>query len=143
MTILDSLMQRFPGGGPQADGGEKDEADGGSQPIPGYERYADKDLIAELSKHSQAELTAVETYERSHKERQPVFDKLRYLRSKEPLEGYDGLSHQEIASGLEGANVETLHRTREYERKFRRRPEVLEEVAAGLHRHNPGAARRG
>jgi len=143
MTMLSSLKQRFSGADTEVDGGETTQASGGSQPIPGYDRFSDRDLIAELSKHSQAELTVVDTYERSHKGRQAVFHKLRYLRGQEPLNGYDGLSTEAIVSGLEGANVETLHRTRVYERKFRRRPNVLEEVSAGLRKHSPASARRG
>lgn len=142
MTILTSIKQRFSGGDAKADGAESAEANGASMPIPGYDRFTDKDLIAELSKHSQVELTAVESYERSHKKRQPVFNKLRYLRGQEPLNGYDGLSFEAIVSGLEGASVETLHRTREYESKFRRRPDVIDEVNAGLHKHTPASARR-
>ena len=140
MTILNSFKQRFNGGDAQAVGGETTQANGGSMPIPGYDRLSEKDLIADLSKHSQVELTAVDTYERSHKERQAVFNKLRYLRGKEPLDGYDSLDVKAIASGLEGANVETLHRTREYERKFRRRPDVLDEITAGLHKHTASFA---
>ena len=97
----------------------------------------------ELSKHSQAELTAIETYERSHKERLEVFDKLRYLRGPEPLPDYDTLSVEQILAGLEGADTGELQRTRLYERKFQRRPDVLEPVAAALHEKSPPRAHRG
>jgi hypothetical protein len=112
-------------------------------PIPGYDRIKDKDLIAGLSKHSQAELAAIETYEHSHKERLAVLDKLRYLRGKEPLQGYDALSVEEILAGLEGADIGTLQRTRVYERKFQRRPDVLEEVATTLREQSPASVHRG
>jgi hypothetical protein len=141
MTLLDSLRFGFSSGDDAPGAAEADRADE-SQPLPGYDRINVKHLIPGLSKHSQAELTAIDTYERSHKKRPPVFDKLRYLRGKEPLQGYDTLSVEEILVQLEGADVATLRRTRVYERKFQRRPDVLEHVAAALHAGQPSSARR-
>jgi hypothetical protein len=143
MTILNSLQHRFSGGDAQVDVAETTRSDDGQLPIPGYDRIGDKDLIAELSKHSQAELAAIETYERSHKERVPVFDKLRYLRGQEPIQGYDALSVKEILAGLEGADSETLQTTRVYERKFQHRPDVLDEVATALRKRRPAPTHRG
>jgi hypothetical protein len=141
MTVLNSLsLKRFMPGREVA-AAERSPSDGGQLPIPGYDRIKDKDLIADLSKHTQAELAAIETYERSHEERPAVFDKLRYLRGPEPLEGYDALSAQEISAGLEGADTVTLKRTRLYERKFRRRHDVLEEVETAIHDRNPSVHR--
>lgn len=148
MTILNSLQERFSGGDAQVDGAETDGAettrsDDSQLPIPGYDRIGNKDLIAELSKHSQVELAAIETYERSHKKRVPVFDKLRYLRGQEPIQDYDALSVKEILAGLEGVETETLQRTRVYERKFQNRPNVLEEVATALRERRPASTQRG
>ena len=114
----------------------------GPLPLPGYDRIKSKDLIRDLSKRSQAELTAIETYERSHKERLEVFDKLRYLRGPQPLQHYDTLSVKEILAGLEGADAGTLQRTRLYERKFQRRPDVLENVADALREKSPTPVHR-
>ena len=58
-------------------------------------------MIDGLSDHSQIELEAVESYERSHKTDEPVLDKLRYMRGSEPLPGYDALSVEEIVTALE------------------------------------------
>jgi hypothetical protein len=132
MSILNFLQKRPSGDGAHPGVAETKGQDDG-QPIPGYDRINDKHLIAELREHSQAELTAIDTYERSHKNRTPVFHKLRYLRGQQPLEGYDDLSVEEILAGLEGAGTESLQRTRGYERKFQRRPDILEKVAAALH----------
>ena len=129
--------------GRKVDVAETTRTDDSQLPIPGYDRIKDKDLIAELSKHTQAELAAIETFERSHKKRLPVFNKLRYLRGNEPLPDYDALSVKEILAGLEGADMETLQRTRVYERKFQRRPDVLEEVATTLRERRPASVRRG
>jgi hypothetical protein len=143
MTILNSLQKRFSGGDAQVDDSETTRSGDSQLPIPGYDRIGDKDLIAELSKHSQVELTAIETYERAHKERVPVFDKLRYLRGQEPLQGYDALGVKEILAGLEGADSETLQTTREYESKFKHRPDVLDEVATALRSHRAAPTYRG
>jgi hypothetical protein len=140
--MLNSLRQRFAGDDAQADvakAGRSTE----SEPLPGYDRTNAKHLVADLSNHSQAELGTIETYERSHKKRSQVFDKLRYLRGKEPLQDYDSLAVNEILAGLEGADTDTLRRTRVYERKFQRRPDVLEPVATALHRGPPVSTPRG
>jgi len=121
-----------------------DRSDDGKLPIPGYDRIKEKDLIAELSEHSQVELAAIDTYERSHEERHPVFNKLRYLRGQEPIQDYDALGVKEILTGLEGADMETLQRTRVYERKFQRRPDLLEGVAAAIvHKRSASSGHRG
>jgi hypothetical protein len=133
MSILNFLRKRSSGDGAHIGVGGANQNDDGQLPIPGYDRISDKHLVAELSKHSQAELTAIDAYERSHKNRAPVVHKLRYLRGQEPLQGYDDLSVKEILAGLEGADTPTLQRTRGYERKFQRRPDILEMVASALH----------
>jgi hypothetical protein len=141
------LQKRLSGDDAHSGGDAQRNRPGDSElPIPGYDRIHDKRLIAELSKHSQAELTAIATYERSHKNRPPVFDKLRYLRGQEPIEGYDDLSAEEILVMLEAANGETLQRTRSYERKFQRRPDVLDEVGDAIRdrrrKRRPGSVHR-
>lgn len=141
MTLLNSLRYGFSGDDTQSSADKADRSDD-SQPLPGYDRISVKHLIPVLSKHSQVELTAIDTYERSHKKRIPVFDKLRYLRGKEPLQDYDTLGVKEILAGLEGADMAALRRTRVYERKFQRRPDVLENVAAALHADRPTSAHR-
>jgi hypothetical protein len=142
MRIIESLQERF-STADEVDGPQASESDNGSLPIPGYDRFKEKELIAELPKHTQSELTAIDAYESSHKDRPAVFDKLRYLRGPEPLQNYDALSTEDLVAGLQEADLQTLHRTRVYERKFRRRTDVLETVAAGIHERNPSNARRG
>jgi hypothetical protein len=98
-------------------------------PFAGYDRLDAKKVVNGLSDHSQIELEAVESYERSHKGREAVFDKLRYMRQSEPLPGYDALSGAEILVALEDADVATIKNVRSYERKFANRRQVLEAVA--------------
>ena len=139
MSILNFLRERSSDDDAKVGVGDADSR----LPIPGYDGISDKHLMAELSKHSQAELAAIDTYERSHKNRTPVFHKLRYLRGEEPLQDYDDLSVEEILAGLEGADMELLQKTRGYERKFQRRPDVLENVADALREKSPASVHRG
>lgn len=103
--------------------------DGARLPFAGYDRLDTRQLVVGLSGHTQLELEAVESYERSHKARKPVLDKMRYLRGREPLPGYDALDAREILAAVGKADVATIKRVRAYERKFRGRPKVLHEVA--------------
>ena len=102
-------------------------------PLAGYDRLDDRQVIDRLSDHSQIELEAVENYERSHEDRKPVLDKLRYLRGSEPLPGYDALSVEEIVTELKDADLATIKKVRGYERKFANRRDVLEEVVRVHH----------
>jgi hypothetical protein len=97
-------------------------------PFPGYDRLDDRDVIERLSGHSQIELEAVESYERSNQNRVTVLDKLRWLRGSEPLPGYDALSTKEVLTALKEADLTTIKKVRGYERKFANRRDVLEEV---------------
>lgn len=111
-----------------SDGDSRDPAANAELPFSGYERLDAKQVVAGMSRHSQLELEAIELYERSHKERKPVLDKLRYMRCREPLAGYDALTPQEIVASLERADVKTIERVRAYERKFANRPDLLDDV---------------
>ena len=98
------------------------------EPVAGYDKLSTKDLIASLSGHSQVELAKIEAHERENENRVPVFDKLRWLRQKEPLPGYDALSVDEVVAALQKADLAVLKRVRGYERKFNARKDVLMEV---------------
>jgi hypothetical protein len=110
-----------------------DTADAGAtgdtgSPIAGYDRLDARHVVAQLARHSQQELATIETYERSHGDRPEVLHKLRYLRGREPLPGYDTLEVEQISTALDGADLDTAKRVREYERKFKRRANVLDAV---------------
>ena len=94
------------------------------------DQLEDKQVKATLSRLSQVELAAVEAYERSHRDRPAVLDKLRYMRGSQPLPGYDALSPDEIADALAEADGETIRAVRDYERKFGHRRQVLDETAS-------------
>jgi hypothetical protein len=101
-------------------------------PIPGYDDMGDKQVNDQLSQLSQVELAAVETYERAHGSRPVVLDKLRYMRTSEPLPGYDALTPEQVGEALAGADAETVRAVRDYERKFQHRRSVLDEAARVL-----------
>ena len=104
-------------------------------PFADYDRLDDREVIQGLCDHSQVELEAVESYERSHKDREPVLDKLRWMRGPEPLPGYDALGIEEVVTALEQADLTTIRKVRAYERKFANRRDVLEGVVRVHHRH--------
>jgi hypothetical protein len=133
MAILERLRNRPPredrdNGSPEAAAA----ANGHQAPIPGYDNLNVKKLGERLTDLSQAELAAVETYERSHEDRPEVLARLRYLRGDEPLPGYDALDSDGVGRALAGADRQTVKAVRDYERKFRRRHDVLEAVARVL-----------
>ena len=139
MTILSALQSRLSRGssalGPQAAAdSEPNQVAQTELPFAGYDRLDARKVVDALSDHSQIELEAVESYERSHQNREPVLDKLRYMRGSEPLPGYDALRVEEIVSALEQADPAMIQRVRGYERKFANRPDVLEAVVRAHHR---------
>jgi hypothetical protein len=108
-------------------------------PFPGYDKLDDREIGVRLKELSQVELGAVEDYERSHQERPEVLAKLRYLRTTEPLPGYDGMTPEAISVALASADSETVRNVRDYERKFRRRAVVMDEAARVLPDATPSA----
>ena len=96
---------------------------------PATTSSSDKQVGDQLSQLSQVELAEVETYERAHGNRPVVLEKLRYMRTSEPLPGYDALTPEQIAEALAGADGETIRAVRDYERKFQHRQAVLTEAA--------------
>jgi hypothetical protein len=103
------------------------------------DRLPERDVVQELSEHSQTELQAIEEYERAHKNREPVLAKLRYLRGSKPLHDHDAISVEEILDALEEADVVTIENARGYERRFANRRDVLDAVDR-VHRANRAAS---
>ncbi len=101
-------------------------------PISGYDQLKAKQVSDQLPQLSQVELAAVETYERAHENRPVVLEKLRYMRTSEPLPGYDAMTTEEIATALGDANTKTVKAVRDYERTFQHRQSVLAEAARVL-----------
>jgi hypothetical protein len=136
MTMLSAIRDRLSGRDASAQSTADPQGDPAAEaglPFAGYDRLGDRQVMKVLCDHSQIELEAVEGYERSHKDRKTVLDKLRYMRGREPLPGYDALSVEEVVAALEEADLATIKRVRVYERKFANRSQVLEPVVR-IHR---------
>ena len=128
MGLVHALRNRRSAEPADATPGRGGQTQATDEPIPGYSRLRDGAVVRELSKHSQAELANIETYERAHENRDTVLAKLRYMRGSEPFAGYDSLSVEEILAALEDADGKTVKKVRAYERKFANRYDVLEAV---------------
>jgi len=133
MKLLARLRSHSP---PQHSGDTRSADESGSHeqrlPIDRYDQLSSKQIFSELSELSQIELVETETYERSHSNRQAVLDKLRYMRSPEPLPGYDTLDQHQVIRLLEDADAAKVRAIRDYERKFRRRPALMSAAAKAL-----------
>jgi hypothetical protein len=100
--------------------------------IPGYDDLHEKDVIGRFRELSQVQLAEVEAYERSHRNRRVVLHKLRYMRSPEPVAGYDALQAHEVVHMLQDADAARVRAIRDYESKFRGRREVMSAAARAL-----------
>jgi hypothetical protein len=139
MSILTALRARFSARDSSAVPSASDDAQPGvGLPFAGYDELDDTEVVEGLSDHSQTELEAVEGYERSHQNRVPVLDKLRFMRQREPLPDYDALTVEEIVTALTEADLATIKKVRGYERKFANRPDVVDE-AVRLHQERRAA----
>jgi hypothetical protein len=132
MKILKALRNRRSQGSERGTQAQTNSPDEHPVPITGYDQLSAKQISDQLSRLSQVELAAVESYERAHEGRPIVLDKLRYVRGSEPLPGYDALTTEQIAEALAGSDAETVKAVRDYERKFQHRQSVLSEVARVL-----------
>jgi hypothetical protein len=139
MNILKRIRNRSPARTGDVGSAQAGSADEHQLPIAGYDQLDDNQVRDQLSRLSQVELAAVEAYERSHRDRPVVLDKLRYMRGSEPLPGYDALSPEEVAGALADADGETVKAVRDYERKFGHRRQVLDETTRLLPTSRPSA----
>lgn len=129
MKLFDRFRNR-PSQEASSEGVQAEPAAG--EPIPGYDHMKPDEIVPRLHELSQVQLEEVESYERSHKERAAVLNKLRYMRSPEPVEGYDTFDAGQVAEALEGADGQRVKAIRDYERKFQGRRQVLDEAARVL-----------
>ena len=128
MKILDALRRRSSESAASTDSTAETSSGGGS-PIGGQDRQSVGDIGDSLSGLSQVELAEVEEHERANRARPEVLHKLRYMRGPEPVEGYDAMEPAQIKAMLADANGQTVRAVRDYERKFRNRPDVRAEAA--------------
>jgi hypothetical protein len=133
MKILEALRRRrSEKSGRGIPAGTSAPAEPEQLPIAGYDGLSSENVRARLAALSQVDLGVVESYERDHRNRPAVLDKLRYMRTSEPFPGYDALSLEQITDALADADATTVKAVRDYERKFRHRPDVMSEAARVL-----------
>jgi hypothetical protein len=78
----------------------------GDEPLAGYDGMKTDSLMASLPGHSQTELVAIQSYERTHRNRKAVMNKLRRLRVAEPRLPKDkGLSSEGVTAALRRARA--------------------------------------
>jgi len=94
------------------------------EPFPGYDDLTVTQLRVAFHRLTQAELDACADYERHHLNREAVLTKLRYLHVAQPWPGYDSMGESEIIERLRQADLKTITRVRNYERRFGRRPHI-------------------
>lgn len=140
MSFLDKLRSSMRADAPEGATSEPDPAAGDDAVTARYRKLNERQAIAALGPLTQVELTAIERFERTHRDRVSVLDKLRYLREPEPMPGYDALDPKAISEALAEADTDTVKSIREYERKHENRTTVNTEVASTLHRLRDRAA---
>lgn len=75
------------------------------EPVTGYDGMKTDTLMASLSGHSQTELAAIQSYERTHRNRKAVMNKLRRLRVAEQHSKREGLSSDGVVTALRRARA--------------------------------------
>ena len=130
MKILERLRNRWPDreAGDLASA-QRSPADEQRLPIARYDHFDGKEVAGRLPPLSQVELAAVEAYERSHRDRPVVLNRLRWLRGNEPLPGYDALDSDQVVRALADADAATVKAVRSYERHHRDRRDVRAAIA--------------
>jgi len=94
-------------------------------PIADYDALNVAKVTARLAELSQAELRTVARYERRHRKRTTVLERIASLQKDEPWAGYDALTATQAIKRLREADAHTRARVRDYEGRHRQRDTVL------------------
>ena len=95
-------------------------------PIKDYDDRTAEEIVRKLKGFSQHELRKIAAYERKHKNRETITDKITKLTADEPWAGYDEQNVEVIEKALRDATKETAQSVRAYERGHKDREGVLE-----------------
>lgn len=139
MTLLEAVRTRMRSRAATMDTTKTETETESRELTDRYTRLNERDAVAGLAQFDQAELTEIESFERSHRSREHVLNKLRYLRQREPVPGYDALEPSAVEEALTGADIETIKATREYENKMKKRPTALKAIDRARRASNAGA----
>jgi hypothetical protein len=94
-------------------------------PILGYEHFRVTDIVQRLPTLSQAQLSALDGYERAHVGRPEILNAIERLRGSEPWPGYDGMIPDQITARLQTAAPAEARQVLDYERRHRRRGTLI------------------
>jgi len=94
--------------------------------VANYDSLNVDEIVGKLSGLSQIDLAKIDAYERRHENRSTVLDRIDSLRKDEPWPGYDELTVEEIRKALARADAKQSREVREYERRHKERPGVLQ-----------------
>lgn len=94
-------------------------------PIPGYDALNVAKVTTRLPELTQDELRVMAAYERRHRKRTTVLERIASLQEVEPWSGYDALTANEVLERLRDADEDTRARVRDYEGRHRQRETVL------------------
>ncbi|MEV5317424.1 hypothetical protein AB0K92_07075 [Streptomyces sp. NPDC052687] len=110
---------------------EEDEEDEGAitreqePPILRYEHFSVAEIIQRLPGLSQAQLSALDGYERAHAGRPEILKAIERLRGSEPWPGYDAMISDQITARLQTATPAEARQVLDYERRHRRRGTLI------------------
>ncbi|WP_409083323.1 hypothetical protein [Streptomyces galilaeus] len=90
-------------------------------PILGYEHFRVADIVQRLPTLSQAQLSALDGYERAHAGRPEILNAIERLRGSEPWPGYDAMIPDQIAARLQTAAPAEARQVLDYGRRHRER----------------------
>jgi hypothetical protein len=112
-------------------GSSSSSAAGSDLPISGYDDLTAVEINDRLPSLSQADLAAIDEYERAHDDRSTVTGRIETLRADQPWRGYDDQTVVEIRKALTGADEATVAEVRKYEAGHKNRQGVLDAAQTG------------
>lgn len=107
-------------------------------PVLWYDHLSIANIIQRLPKLSQAELTALDSYERKHASRPDILNAIERLRGNEPWPGYDAMIPDQITARLQTAAPAEARQVLDYERRHRRRGTLVAIAKARSFEASPG-----
>ncbi|MEV6181799.1 hypothetical protein [Streptomyces sp. NPDC052015] len=107
-------------------------------PVLWYDHLSIADIIQRLPMLSQAELTALDSYERGHAGRPDILNAIERLRGNEPWPGYDAMIPDQITARLQTAAPAEARQVLDYERRHRRRGTLVALAKARSIEASPG-----
>jgi ferritin-like metal-binding protein YciE len=113
-------------GGGQAEGQGKGAAASEAElPIARYDALTAEEITSKLAELSQVDLATIDSYERKHRNRSTVTNRIDGLRGQEPWSGYDEQTVEEIGTVLDQGDGQRAKDVIAYERAHKNRTGVI------------------